>query len=145
MPWWGWIAVGALVLSAELAFVDAAFYLVFIGLSALLVGALVLGGVALPFWGQWLLFAGLAVGSLVLFRERVYGRMRPPPESEIAEGVAGATAVAEAAIAPGAQGAVLLRGSRWSARNDGDVSIEAGARCRVERADGLVLRVRLGD
>ena len=31
MQWWGWIAVGVILLGAELAFVDAQFYLVFIG------------------------------------------------------------------------------------------------------------------
>ena len=40
MPWWGWIALGTLLLSAELAFVGAEFYLGFLGISALLVGML---------------------------------------------------------------------------------------------------------
>ena len=38
MEWWHWMVLGAVVLGAELMFVDAQFYLVFIGLSAALVG-----------------------------------------------------------------------------------------------------------
>jgi len=30
MEWWAWIAVGAILLVSELAFVDAQFYLVFV-------------------------------------------------------------------------------------------------------------------
>ena len=44
MQWWAWIAVGAILLGSELAFVDAQFYLVFIGASALVVGFLDLAG-----------------------------------------------------------------------------------------------------
>ena len=35
MEWWAWIAAGAILLGSELAFVDAQFYLVFVGASAL--------------------------------------------------------------------------------------------------------------
>ena len=40
MQWWAWIAVGAILLGSELAFVDAQFYLVIVGGSALVVGML---------------------------------------------------------------------------------------------------------
>ena len=33
MEWWAWIAVGAILLGSELAFVNAQFYLVFVGAS----------------------------------------------------------------------------------------------------------------
>ena len=38
MTWWGWIIAGAILLGAELTFVNAQFYLVFIGSAAILVG-----------------------------------------------------------------------------------------------------------
>ena len=38
MSWWGWIIAGAILLGAELSFVSAQFYLVFIGSAAILVG-----------------------------------------------------------------------------------------------------------
>ncbi len=145
MPWWGWIAIGTLMLTAELAFVDAEFFLVFLGVSALLVGSVELAGVSLAWWAQWLIFAGLSVGSLVIFRQRVYVLMRPPPDEEVPEGVTGDVGRAIAAIEPGASGRIELRGSPWSAINDGERAIEAGARCTVVRADGLTLHVRSAD
>ena len=42
MQWWAWIAVGAILLGSELTFVNAQFYLVFVGASALVVGILAL-------------------------------------------------------------------------------------------------------
>lgn len=145
MPWWGWITVGALLLAAEISFVDFEFYLVFLGISALLVGGLELAGVAMPFWLQWLVFAGLALGSLAIFRQRVYKMMRTPPEGEVQIGVEGARATAVDEIAPGATGSVTLRGANWTGLNRGAETIHPGARCRVDGSEGLVLDVRLED
>ena len=143
MPWWGWITVAAILLVAEMTVVDLEFYLVFLGASALIVGLLGLSGVVLPIWLQWLVFAVLAVASLVIFRRRVYQRLRPPPDEVIQEGVAGDRALAVDAIPPGATGAVELRGTSWTGRNLGDDPIPAGAHCLVDRSDGLVLEIRL--
>jgi hypothetical protein len=37
----------------------------------------------------------------------------------------------------------MLRGSRWTGRNQGPSAIPAGATCRVERRQGLILDVRI--
>ena len=142
MPWWGWITIGALMLTAELVLVDAEFFLVFLGVSALLVGGLELSGLQLVWWLQWLVFAGLSIGSLVFFRQRVYVLFRPPPGEAIPEGVDGETAVAVAAIAPGATGRVELRGTGWTAVNEGDRAIAPGGRCEVVTSKGLTVQVR---
>ena len=73
MTWWGWIIAGAILLGAELAFVNAQFYLVFLGSAAILTG---LATLLLPLaaWLQWALFAVLAIVSMVTFRSRVYQR-----------------------------------------------------------------------
>ena len=76
MYWWAWIAVGAILFGAELAFVDAQFYLVFVGAAALVTGSLRLLGLDLAVWLQWLVFAILAAGSMVFFRGRIYERLR---------------------------------------------------------------------
>ena len=143
MPWWGWITVGTLLLVAEMTIIDVEFYLVFLGVSALAVGLALVSGLALPIWLQWLAFAALAVISLVVFRQRIYTRFRPPAEGSIQDGVDGELATAVASIPPGASGGVLLRGSRWTGRNQGNVLIPAGSTCRVERRQGLVLDIRL--
>lgn len=143
MPWWGWITVGALLLVAELTFVDFEFYLVFLGISALLVGMLALGGMSMPFWLQWGVFGLLALASLVFFRRNVYRLLRPPVEGSVQEGVTGDRAIAVDSIEVGGRGRVTLRGTTWTGRNIGDEAIPVGAACRVERAEGIVLELRL--
>ncbi len=145
MPWWGWVTVGTLLLVAEMAFVDLEFYLVFLGVSALLVGLVSIAGFELPFWMQWIVFAVLSVASLVIFRQRVCALVRPPPDGEIQTGVEGDRAIAVDSIAPGATGSVTLRGANWTGLNRGRETIPAGARCRVERSEGVVLELRLDD
>ncbi len=57
MPWWAWLVLGIGLLGVEMLVIDAQFYLVFIGLSAALVGLLALLGIDLPQWAQWLTFS----------------------------------------------------------------------------------------
>jgi membrane protein implicated in regulation of membrane protease activity len=140
MQWWAWIAVGAILLGSELAFVDAQFYLVFVGAAALVVGFLTLGDWSLAVWLQWLVFTVLAAASMVGFRRRIYERMRrnlPIMKS----GPAGETVILPAALPPGETIRIEFRGSSWSAINSGRSIIEAGSRARIERVDGLTLIV----
>jgi inner membrane protein len=141
MQWWAWIAVGAILLGSELTFVNAQFYLVFVGASALVVGVLALTGAATADWLQWLIFAVLAVTSLLTFRGRVYERMRrtlPVMRS----GPAGEIVTLPLELPPGETCRLEYRGSSWSAINAGESVIAAGTRARVERVDGLTLVVR---
>ena len=84
MPWWGWLIAGAALLATELLVIDAQFYLVFLGVSAAAVGLFGLAGIGLPEWAEWLIFAGLAIVTMLAFRERLYVRVRarasPVPE-----------------------------------------------------------------
>jgi hypothetical protein len=73
MNWWGWTIAGAVLLGAELTFVNAQFYLVFVGSAAIFVG-LITAAMPVAVWAQWALFALLAVVSMVTFRRRVYDR-----------------------------------------------------------------------
>ncbi len=139
MQWWAWAATGAILLGSELAFVDAQFYLVFLGAAALIVGFLDLG-LPLPAWTQWLLFAGLAVASLLGFRRRIYERMRRRLP-RMSSGPAGDVVIVTAPIEPGESARIEYRGSSWSAVNNGSALIPAGARARIERVDGLTLVV----
>jgi membrane protein implicated in regulation of membrane protease activity len=140
MEWWAWIAVGAVLLGSELAFVDAQFYLVFVGASALVVGLLQVTGLDLAAWLQWLIFAVLAVASLITFRRRIYDRMRrklPPLKG----GPAGEVVTLPADLSPGEGCRLEFRGCSWSAVNGGKTPIAAGAKARIERVDGLTLVV----
>ena len=140
MEWWAWIAVGAILLGSELAFVDAQFYMVFVGASAFAVGMLQLTGLGMPVWLQWLIFAALAITSLIIFRQRIYDRMRrklPPLKG----GPAGEVVTLPADLPPGETCRLEYRGCSWSALNGGKTVIAAGAKARIERVDGLTLVV----
>ena len=140
MQWWAWIAVGAILLGSELAFVDAQFYLVFVGAAALVVGFLDLAGASLAVWLQWLIFAVLAAGSMVGFRRRIYERMRRSLPI-MRSGPAGEVLTFGVALPPGETCRIEFRGSSWNAINGGPSVIAAGGRARIERVDGLTLVV----
>jgi hypothetical protein len=141
MYWWAWIAVGAILLGSELAFIDAQFYLVFVGASAFVVGMLQLVGIASAVWLQWLIFAVLAATSMFTFRRRIYERMRSGlPALKV--GPAGEIVTIPVALPPGETCRLEYRGCSWSAVNAGLGAIAAGSRARIERVDGLTLVVR---
>jgi membrane protein implicated in regulation of membrane protease activity len=141
MYWWAWIAVGAILLGSELGFVDAQFYLVFVGASAFVVGMLQLAGIALAVWLQWLIFAVLAAASMLTFRRRIYERMRRGLPA-MKGGPAGEIVTVPMALPPGETCRLEFRGCSWSAVNAGQAMIAAGSRARIERVDGLTLVVR---
>lgn len=140
MHWWAWIAVGAILLGAELAFVDAQFYLVFVGLAAVVVGLLQMAGFGLALWLQWLIFGLLAAASMVLFRRQVYNRLRRELPV-MKDGLVGALINMPNALNPGATTRVEVRGSSWNAINGGQSIIAAGAKARVTRVEALSLIV----
>jgi membrane protein implicated in regulation of membrane protease activity len=140
MQWWAWIAVGAILLGSELAFVDAQFYLVFVGTSAFIVGMLQLTGLGMPEWLQWLIFAAMAATSVLTFRRRIYERMRRKLPA-MKGGPAGEIITLPTGLSPGETCRLEYRGGSWSAINGGKAAIPAGARARIDRVDGLTLVV----
>ena len=140
MEWWAWIAVGAILLVSELAFVDAQFYLVFVGAAALVVGFLDLSGLLPAVWMQWLLFAVLAIFSMVTFRRRIYDRMRRKLPA-MKQGPAGETVVLPTDLEPGETCRLEYCGSSWNAVNGGKTAITAGQRAHIDRVNGLTLVV----
>jgi membrane protein implicated in regulation of membrane protease activity len=140
MQWWAWIAVGAILLGSELAFVDAQFYLVFVGTAALVVGFLDLAGLVRADWVQWTLFAVLAAVSMVGFRRQLYVRMRRDLP-RMRGGPAGELVTLPSPLPPGETCRIEYRGSSWSAINGGHALIAAGAQARIDRVDGLTLVV----
>ena len=76
MPWWSWVVLGILLLGAELIIVDAAFYLVFIGIASVITGFIVAAGLGMEPWVEWIIFAALALFAMVAFRRRLYAKLR---------------------------------------------------------------------
>lgn len=140
MTWWGWIIVGAILLGAELTFVSAQFYLVFIGIAAILVG-LVAATTAIASWAQWALFAVVAIVSMVMFRSRIYHKFRGALPS-VDAGPAGGVITLHVSLAAGESCQAEYRGTFWTVRNDGDVAIPSGGRARITGVRDLTLLVR---
>lgn len=139
MSWWGWLIVGIVLAGAELM-TDAAFYLIFAGAAAIAVGLLGLAGVGLPVWAQWLAFSVLAVASMVLFRRKLYGRLRGG-EAEFRHPAVGAAVEVDEDLAPGGRTRVRLQGTQWTAVNVGPDSIPRGTGAVVVDTDGVVLEI----
>jgi membrane protein implicated in regulation of membrane protease activity len=141
MSWWSWMIGGAILLGAELGFVNAQLYLVFVGSAALLVG---LASVAIPSlasWAQWALFAILAIVSMVSFRSRLYRRVRGHLPA-VRTGPAGGVLTMPSALAPGQSCQVEHGGTFWTARNDSAMPIASGSPARITSVQGLTLLVR---
>ncbi len=141
MVWWLWVLLGLALVLGELL-TPGGFYLIFFGVGALVVGALAAGGVIVSPAVQWLLFSGLSILALALFRRPLIHWLRPHLDGKPVDQLVGETAVVLAALGPGEIGPAELRGAPWRAKNLGALPLAAGARCRVERVDGLLLQVR---
>lgn len=140
MTWWGWMIIGAILLGAELLAVDAQFYLVFLGLSAALVGLASLFGVVMPEWVQWTAFAALSLISFFTFRKSLYEKIRGGAVG-FRETLSGDTVNVDTDLAAGAEARVEFRGTKWTVRNVGSDTISGGSRARVIKAEGLTLHV----
>lgn len=140
MPWWGWTIVGVLLLSAEIVAVDAHFYLIFIGIGALIVGLAELIGFDLPVAMQWLTFAVLSVLSMFTIRKHLYEKLRARPIGTVESDVGREVRIGTE-LPPGGSCRVEYRGSSWTAVNVGREPIAPGAAARIEAVEGLTLRV----
>jgi len=140
MTWWSWMILGAVLLGAELFAIDAQFYLIFLGLSAALVGLAGLFGIAMPEWGQWMAFAALSLISFFTFRKSFYDKIRGGAVG-FRETLSGNSVNVKEELAPGAETRLEYRGTRWTVRNVGATPITGGARATVVKVDGLTLHI----
>ncbi len=140
MTWWGWMILGAFLFGSEILAIDAQFYLVFLGLSAMLVGLADLAGIAMPEWMQWLVFATLSLISMITFRQSLYNKIRGNVPG-FKEGVEGEFVRIDNELEPGKDTRTQFRGTDWTVMNVGSETISAGSKAKVVKADGLTLHV----
>jgi hypothetical protein len=140
MTWWAWLVLGAFLFGAEMIAIDAQFYLVFLGISAALVGVLGLLGIAMPEWVQWLIFAALSLVSMFTFRKALYNRIRGNVTG-FNEGLAGEFLQIPEDLGAGKTVRTSFRGSTWTVINEGDGPISRGDRVPIVRTEGLTLYV----
>lgn len=142
MSWWIWMLVGLAMLTVEIL-IPGGIIMVFFGVSALLVGTLVAVGLGGPLWFQILLFAVLSIVSLLTLRGPILRRMEATPAAvDPIDSLVGAQALLLEEIAPGAEGKVELRGSAWTAYNQGDRVLQSGEKCFVAKVESLMLFVQ---
>ena len=141
MMWWWWLILGLAFMGIEMFAVDVAFYLIFIGLAAVCTGLLELAGIILPMWGQWLVFAVLALVLMVFFRQKLYKKLRGGLPGFEATSVGQRVTVPED-LPAGGETRVRLRGSDWTAQNVGEEVIEKGSSVPVISTEGLILKVK---
>jgi inner membrane protein len=142
MPWWGWLVLGFGLLGAEMFVIDAQFYLVFFGVAAAVVGVLGFAGLGMPEWAQWLLFAALAVVSMLAFRRRVYELVRGNTGHVQQRITSGDRVIVPKRLEPGQSCRVDYRGTSWTARNVDVHPIEAGTEAFISHVDDLTLHVK---
>jgi hypothetical protein len=139
MIWWYWMLIGLVLLGAEMV-TPGGFYILFFGLAALAVGTLAGLGLLQSEWLQWLLFSGLAVLSLLVFRGPLLAWIKTQEvETPAVDSMGGETAIPLEDLVPGGTGKAELRGTTWTAHNAGAALLKKHQRCKVERVEGLTL------
>jgi membrane protein implicated in regulation of membrane protease activity len=139
MVWWYWMVFGLALLAAEMT-TPGGFYILFFGLSALLVGTMAGLGIVDLDWLQWLLFSVIAIGSLLVFRGPLMARMsRGHQALADVDSMVGEVAIPLEPLASGATGKAELRGTTWTAKNVGPTDLRKDQRGKVKNVDGLTL------
>jgi membrane protein implicated in regulation of membrane protease activity len=117
--------------------------MLFFGIGALLVGALVGLGVIQSAWMSWLLFSVFSAGSLVLLRQPLRRLMKPDRGGvSPVDTMGGETAIVLEDIPPDGRGKAECRGSTWNAHNLGSRPLTKGQRSLVDHVDGITLWIK---
>jgi membrane protein implicated in regulation of membrane protease activity len=139
MSWWLWAILGFALMAAET--LHMGLFLVFFGMAAAIVSALTRFALAGPDWMQWLLFSVISIVSVALFRKPLLKYLRINVRKDV-DTMIGDTAKTMEAIEINGHGKAELRGSPWNAVNVGDKPLDKNELCRVERVDGITIKVR---
>ncbi|HNP79874.1 MAG TPA: NfeD family protein [Nitrospira sp.] len=142
MTWWLWAFLGLFLLGSEIV-TPGGFYMLFFGIGALAVGALVGLGMIHSEWMSWLLFSVFSVASLVILRPPLR-RLMTADRGNVSsvDTMGGETAIVLDDLPPGATGKAECRGSTWNAHNAGDKPLLKGQRSLVDRVDGITLWIK---
>ncbi len=140
MNHWHWLAIGLCLLAGEL--LGAAGYLLWLGLSALVVGMIV---VFLPIsWQlQWISFASISLVTTWLWWRKQLSTDREDDSrrqlNQKEKQLIGKTSVVDHDITAG-QFRLKLGDTTWTAESD--VALKAGDRVTVIAVDGIVVKVK---
>jgi membrane protein implicated in regulation of membrane protease activity len=134
---WSWIIAGLVILGLEL--MVSGFFLVWLGIAAVLTGLITLAQ-PLPWGWQWLIFGALSLASILVWTTVSRRRRANSTEPELnrrTDRYIGHEAVLDRPIVDG-YGRLALGDTIW--RISGP-DLPIGQRIRIVGADGAVLRV----
>lgn len=134
------MSLGLFLMVVE-ALTPGGFYLLFIGIAAVVVGLLAL--VVDTAWIQISLFGVLSAVLIATLRRPLVERIRKTTTQADKPEFIGETARAVELIKAGGDGKIELRGSTWNARNGDTVDLPANASCTIIARDGLHMIVSL--
>ena len=140
MAWWIWFLAGLVLAGLELAS-GGDFFLLLLGVSAILVGMFAAAGLAEPLWVQVALYSVFCWITVFWIRKKLKSRFHAPKMGDQVDALVGQRAITLEELTAGGRGKVELRGTTWSAKNAGEVPLAIGAGCRVKAVDGLTLWV----
>ena len=144
MIWWYWILLGLVLLGVEMV-TSGSFYILFFGLAALAVGTMAGTELVQADWVQWLLFSGLAILSLLVFRGPLLARIKThDKDMPNVDSMVGEHATPLEDLVPSGIGKAELRGTTWTAHNAGPALLKKGQPCKVERVEGLTIWISAG-
>jgi len=139
IAWWYWICLGLFLLLFE-AITPGGFFLLFIGIAAIIVGILALS--VYTAWIQITLFAVLSAVLIVTLRNPMVKRVRKTTREADQPELIGETARAVEMIGAGKDGKIELRGSIWHARNSDSSDLPENAACTITAREGIHLVVK---
>lgn len=140
-PVYIWATIGVVLIIADL--VTLTFFLVFLGMGALITAAFAWMGLATSINGQLICFAASSLVTMALFRgilRKMFGRDKGGTEYSQ---LVGQKAYVSTAIPVGHEGKVSYRGSEWIAFSDSPESIPEGSLVTIVSTDGIKLKVTL--
>lgn len=131
--WWAIAAVVLLI--AEIA--STSFVFVFFSAGAFVAALTTWLGLTPELSGQLLVFSGVSLLTLALFRRKARQWFHRPGRSRDYVEFTGDEATVTSPIPAGGEGRVAYRGSEWTARTDTGQAVAAGQTVIIRRTEGI--------
>lgn len=133
-----WGAGGLALIIADVLF--GTFFVLFLGISALIIGALTWAGVLNDTLYQWLLFAAISILGVVLFRSRLLLWFGPGKDDKYNEHQGHNVEVIDS-MEGSKQGKVKYRGTEWMAVSASGETFLPGETAVIDKLDGIVIYI----
>jgi membrane protein implicated in regulation of membrane protease activity len=133
-----WGAAGLILIITDVLF--GTFFVLFLGLSALIVGSLAWAGVLNDPLYQWILFSMFSILGVLSFRTRLQKWFGPGTDDKYNEHQGNSVEVVTA-FEGSNQGKVKYRGTEWLAVSTGGESFAQGETAVIEKLDGIIIYI----